>query len=724
MDTKLKSSKNNYFLSAIVYILVIMTSIGLVASYPRIAKLANEKEKPSYFEDYNFQMDLYKGSFVLYKDILEKEQDKDIPADEIFFKEYKGYSENDRVDYSFIKRNINYEIGNWNKVLKRELKNLDYYIVDKKTNTFSSNTEKKLSDLILNKDNKEALNDLDNYYGYYMVIDYNDYGEISVNNIKGADENVISTFLDFQWRNLINGDSDFVLSNPKNITIVYGVPNDLKYVDRISNYIDRADSYAYGDIILVYILIAYIAIMFISLIIPFRKSKDIIGVKRIIKIPFEISVILITLITALVAFSPNISYWTVNNEWVKESLVRVGIPFEFTNSILMIGNIAYWFVLLITAFTAVVLIKYIFNKGLKNYIKDNTIIYKIFRLIKRIWTKIYDEVTNVDLNDKSNKIIIKILAVNFIALAFMSIIWFLGVGAAIIYTVFLYFVLRKYFNDIKNKYQILLKATNKIAEGNLDVTIEEELGVFEPLKDELQKIQKGFKNAVNEEVKSQRMKTELISNVSHDLKTPLTSIITYIDLLKDENISEENRKQYLDTLDRKSQRLKNLIEDLFEVSKATSKNIQLNIVNVDIVSLMKQTQFELSDKIEESSLKFKWNFPENKVIVPLDSQKTFRVFENLLINIVKYSMPNSRVYIDIIDGNEEVYVMLKNMSANEIDFTAEEIVERFARGDKSRNTEGSGLGLAIAKSFVELQGGTLDIEIDGDLFKVVLKFKK
>ncbi|MCR1950378.1 sensor histidine kinase [Clostridium sp. DSM 100503] len=724
MDTKLKSSKNNYFLSAIVYILVIMTSIGLVASYPRIAKLANEKEKPSYFEDYNFQMDLYKGSFVLYKDILEKEQNKDIPADEIFFKEYKGYSENDRVDYSFIKRNINYEIGNWNKVLKRELKNLDYYIVDKKTNTFSSNTEKKLSDLILNKDNKEALNDLDNYYGYYMVIDYNDYGEISVNNIKGADENVISTFLDFQWRNLINGDSDFVLSNPKNITIVYGVPNDLKYVDRISNYIDRADSYAYGDIILVYILIAYIAIILISLIIPFRKSKDIIGVKRIIKIPFEISVILITLITTLVAFSPNISYWTVNNEWVKESLVRVGIPFEFTNSILMIGNIAYWFVLLITAFTAVVLIKYIFNKGLKNYIKDNTIIYKIFRLIKRIWTKIYDEVTNVDLNDKSNKIIIKILAVNFIALAFMSIIWFLGVGAAIIYTVFLYFVLRKYFNDIRNKYQILLEATNKIAEGNLDVTIEEELGVFEPLKDELQKIQKGFKNAVNEEVKSQRMKTELISNVSHDLKTPLTSIITYIDLLKDENISEENRKLYLDTLDRKSQRLKNLIEDLFEVSKATSKNIQLNIVNVDIVSLMKQTQFELSDKIEESSLKFKWNFPENKVIVPLDSQKTFRVFENLLINIVKYSMPNSRVYIDIIDGNEEVYVMLKNMSANEIDFTAEEIVERFARGDKSRNTEGSGLGLAIAKSFVELQGGTLDIEIDGDLFKVVLKFKK
>ena len=306
----------------------------------------------------------------------------------------------------------------------------------------------------------------------------------------------------------------------------------------------------------------------------------------------------------------------------------------------------------------------------------------------------------------------------------MCSIWFFGIGISILYTIFLFFVLKKYFNDVKNKYQILLKATNKIAEGNLDVNIEEELGVFEPLKGELQKIQKGFKKAVEEEVKSQRMKTELISNVSHDLKTPLTSIITYIDLLKNENISEEDRKSYLDTLDRKSQRLKNLIEDLFEVSKATSKNIQLNIVNIDIVSLMKQTQLELSDKIEESSLKFKWNFPENKIIVPLDSQKTFRIFENLLINIVKYSMPNSRVYIDIIDEDKYVYVTLKNMSANEIDFTADEIVERFSRGDKSRNTEGSGLGLAIAKSFTELQGGTFNVEIDGDLFKVTLKFNK
>ena len=204
----------------------------------------------------------------------------------------------------------------------------------------------------------------------------------------------------------------------------------------------------------------------------------------------------------------------------------------------------------------------------------------------------------------------------------------------------------------------------------------------------------------------------------------MTSIITYVDLLKNEKITEEERKSYIETIERKSQRLKNLIEDLFEMSKATSKNIQLNIVDVDIVELMKQTQFELSDKIEESSLKFKWNLPNEKVIIKLDSQKTFRVFENLLINIVKYAMPNSRVFIDIINEEDNVSIILKNMSANEMDFTAEEIVERFARGDRSRNTEGSGLGLAISKSFVELQGGSFNIEIDGDLFKVKIDFNK
>ena len=390
----------------------------------------------------------------------------------------------------------------------------------------------------------------------------------------------------------------------------------------------------------------------------------------------------------------------------------------------MFGNILGLSIIIYGIYLVIIAVKNIFYIGAKEYFKTKSLIGMLL-LKSKGWIKEgYNRLVEIDLNDKSNKTLIKILGVNFIILSIMCSIWFFGIGISIAYTIVLFFVLKKYFDDVKQKYNILLEATNKIAEGNLDVEIKEDLGLFNPLKGELEKIQSGFKKAVEQEVKSQRLKTELISNVSHDLKTPLTSIITYVDLLKNENITEEERKSYIETIERKSQRLKNLIEDLFEMSKATSKNVQLNIVDVDIVELMKQTQFELSDKIEESSLKFKWNLPSEKVIVKLDSQKTFRVFENLLVNIVKYAMPNSRVFIDIINKEDGVDIELKNMSATEIDFTGEEIVERFTRGDKSRNTEGSGLGLAIAKSFVELQGGCFVVEVDGDLFKVKIKFKK
>jgi signal transduction histidine kinase len=333
-------------------------------------------------------------------------------------------------------------------------------------------------------------------------------------------------------------------------------------------------------------------------------------------------------------------------------------------------------------------------------------------------------ISTIDLTDKSDKAIVKLLAVNFVIISIFCFLWFFGVLLGLVYSIVLFIFLRKYLNNIKNKYEILLDATNKIAEGNLDVKIDEDLGLFNPFKDQVIKIQSGFKKAVNEEVKSQRMKTDLISNVSHDLKTPLTSIITYVDLLKGENVTEEERKAYINTLDKKSQRLKFLIEDLFEVSRATSGNINLNLVKVDIVELMRQTEIELDDKIKNSNIKIRNYFPGNKIVLELDSQKTFRIFENLLNNVVKYAMEGSRVYVDIIENNEVAEITIKNMSAEEINFDSEDIVERFQRGDKSRNTEGSGLGLAIVKSFVEVQGGTFNVEVDGDLFKVTIKFKK
>lgn len=376
-------------------------------------------------------------------------------------------------------------------------------------------------------------------------------------------------------------------------------------------------------------------------------------------------------------------------------------------------------------------------QGVGMYLRQHSLCYLLVPLWKKIWrgmkkgfsigrdkvVDVYHDAEHFDVTKDAKKLILRIVLWNALILVVICSLPLGGLTIAVIYSVVLYFVLRRYVSKLQKKYGLLLKATNEIAQGNLNVTIEEDLGVFEPFKPQIYRIEEGFRNAVAEEVKSQRMKSELITNVSHDLKTPLTAIITYVKLLQEPGVTEEQRKEYLETLDRKSLRLKALIEDLFEVSKANSQNITLDIRDVDIVSMVKQVEFEMEDKLADAGLDVRMNLPEEKVIVPLDSQKTFRIFENLFGNIAKYALPGTRVYVNGFTAKEDVTIILKNITAQELSVSGEELTERFVRGDTSRNTEGSGLGLAIAKSFTELQSGKFRIELDGDLFKVVLTWK-
>ena len=277
---------------------------------------------------------------------------------------------------------------------------------------------------------------------------------------------------------------------------------------------------------------------------------------------------------------------------------------------------------------------------------------------------------------------------------------------------------------VNANYQILLQSTRKLAEGDLEAVITENVGIFEPLKLELTRVQVGFQKAVEEDRKSQNMKSELITNVSHDLKTPLTAIITYINLLKDEKITEEERRKYIDILDRKSIRLKQLIEDLFEISKANSGNIKVEKKLLNLTELVRQAAFELEDRLKEAQIDCRVSVPKEEIMLELDGEKTYRCLENLLINVSKYALPGTRAYLNLYDRGDQVEIILKNISRDELTMDVEELTERFMRGDKSRNTEGSGLGLAIVKSFVELQGGSFHIEADGDLFKAKMSFPK
>jgi len=258
------------------------------------------------------------------------------------------------------------------------------------------------------------------------------------------------------------------------------------------------------------------------------------------------------------------------------------------------------------------------------------------------------------------------------------------------------------------------------SEGDYDVPIEAGGGELGSIAQSINNISAGINTAVEDRMKSERLKTELITNVSHDIRTPLTSIITYTDLLDHEGLDCERAPEYLDVLKQKSLRLKTLTEELFEAAKAATGNIDVNLTDLNIVSLMNQVLGELDNSIKSSGLDLRVNLPD-KLYARADGRLMQRIMENLLSNVFKYSQPSSRVYLDAMQADyESVKIELKNISAQELNFDPSELTERFKRGDESRADGGSGLGLSIVQSFVSAQGGKFEIKIDGDLFKAAV----
>lgn len=277
--------------------------------------------------------------------------------------------------------------------------------------------------------------------------------------------------------------------------------------------------------------------------------------------------------------------------------------------------------------------------------------------------------------------------------------------------------------DKVKKIEKIRNGISEIKDGNIEYKIEiKKDSLFNDIVCDINEMGQTINVAVEERLKSERMKNELITNVSHDLKTPLTAMINYISLMKNEDIQPDYIKDYIQVLDKRSQRLKVLIEDLFEASKIGSNNIELDTEKTDINQLLTQTLVEMEEYIDESKLEFIVNTPDHEVYILADGKKTFRVFENIISNILKYSLEGTRVYIDLEEIDDKVYISFKNVSKYKLNFNPDEITERFTRGDLSRNTEGSGLGLAIAKGFVEAQDGNLKVDIIGDLFIVNIDF--
>lgn len=273
-----------------------------------------------------------------------------------------------------------------------------------------------------------------------------------------------------------------------------------------------------------------------------------------------------------------------------------------------------------------------------------------------------------------------------------------------------------------SEYNKIVDYAKTVSEGNFNEMLDASKFHYmnKTMADNMSNVTKGLNEAVKERMKSERMKTDLITNVSHDIKTPLTSIINYVDLLKKENLNNEKAKEYLDILDAKSQRLKVLIEDLIEASKLSSKVVTVREDEINFTELVYQTNGEFEEKFGKKNLNLVCKMPEDKIMITGDGRKIFRVLENIYNNVYKYALSNTRVYLNVNVNSGKVILELKNISESELNIEATELTERFVRGDLSRNTEGSGLGLSIASNIVELHKGTFEIVLDGDLFKIII----
>ena len=690
MDTKLK---NRHKLAVVLIILTLLMATANITSYYGLyenqMKEEQENSRQAMLRSEDFLRQFVQASWVIYL-----EEDRDVSWGEEGTG-YAGMSLEDVIPSTLQEYDEFYPY-------------LEYVMADGDGDVISQSMAPTGEDL--------TEGDFSNYT-IALNLSYDGNGAADIRVRKGPDRAEIAR----EFRRVLNGleagdywgemPSEYDIPMPANREFTFAMTegNLWTYLEEHFYY---ADDLLPGDgqthIFGLSLLVAAAALLY-----PLVKSFNT-GDEKVFRAPLEVVCIAAVLVITAVC---------VNAGWMIRRSDGVAGPLD----------LAVWFLYFSVVYWAAGSLRRIFVLGPIPYFKEYSLLVSqkcgIRKGVKEAWEtmgrwrkRAMDALLDLKLSDVNNRTILKMVGLNFVILAVITCCWYYGLILLVIYSAVLFYFLRGYFRDIREKYDRLNIAAAAIANGDLKTEIPADTGLFEPVAESLQKIQEGFGKAVEEEVKSQRMKTELITNVSHDLKTPLTAIITYVDLLKKEE-DPGKQKEYVEVLEKKSQRLKVLIEDLFEISKAGSGNVKLELMDVDVVNLFKQVKLELEDKIKKADLDFRCSYPEEKLTVRLDSQKTYRIFENLLVNIVKYAMPHTRVFIEILREDDQAVIRMKNISEQELNIQGQELTERFVRGDASRNTEGAGLGLAIVKSFVELQGGEFTIEIDGDLFKTQVRFR-
>lgn len=671
-------NKTKQFVKIIGYILIpifILISIFSALSLYYRSENQQVQEANNFFETDNF-MYMYSASII---------NNFSINANSLLVKDEDGdsyYSSNRYGIYDDYQENV--QIGNKkgrvNYLTTYEYKNFKYLIIDNKNSVAYTNVEHTMfTDSI--EEIKERLAKNSIYWNYEK-------GNVNTSIEKLKLEEI-------RYKSIYKS-----IDDAKNFSVYTSLENDLTYYDQY-----RTNKTVFDMAQILYKPALYLLpLSIVAVLVLLIMNCFFIGLRNengeVILNAFDKTPLLVALIILFILF-----------------MIGCGFLIALTseNLTLILSGIAIGAVIVYISF--VFFLETIIKRIKSKTLFRNTITYRILRWIKSLITSM----------TRNANMTVKLILI-FIAFGILNIIGFglsinnEPIGFFILIAIWVYAFAKMHqwlvrYIEIKN-------AINEIYIGNTEVHLDEKRykGSLNSMAIQVNDIAGGLSNEIQEKLKSERLKTELITNVSHDIKTPLTSIINYVDLLKKEKMPNEQAEEYLNILDNKSQRLKRLTEDLVEASKASSGNIKLNIEKLNVNELLKQVSGEFEDKFKSRNLEEVMSLPEKNVYINADSRYMYRILENMYSNISKYAMDNTRVYIDVIPNNNRITIQMKNISKEKLNISTEELMQRFVRGDSARNTEGSGLGLSIATSLTTLQGGTFNIYLDGDLYKVIIEF--
>jgi len=671
-------NKTKQFVKIIGYILIpifILISIFSALSLYYRSENQQVQEANNFFETDNF-MYMYSASII---------NNFSINANSLLVKDEDGdsyYSSNRYGIYDDYQENV--QIGNKkgrvNYLTTYEYKNFKYLIIDNKNSVAYTNVEHTMfTDSI--EEIKERLAKNSIYWNYEK-------GNVNTSIEKLKLEEI-------RYKSIYKS-----IDDAKNFSVYTSLENDLTYYDQYrtnKTVFDMAQILYKPALYLLPLSIVAVLVLLIMncFLIGLRNEKG-----EVILNAFDKTPLLVALIVLFIL-----------------SMIGCGFLIALTseNLTLILSGTAIGAAILYISF--VFFLETIIKRIKSKTLFRNTITYRILRWIKSLITSM----------TRNANMTVKLILI-FIAFGILNIIGFGSsinnepIGFFILIAIWVYAFAK--IHQWLVRYIEIKNAINEIYIGNTEVHLDEKRykGSLNSMAIQVNDIAGGLSNAIQEKLKSERLKTELITNVSHDIKTPLTSIINYVDLLKKEKMPNEQAEEYLNILDNKSQRLKRLTEDLVEASKASSGNIKLNIEKLNVNELLKQVSGEFEDKFKLRNLEEVMSLPEKNVYINADSRYMYRILENMYSNISKYAMDNTRVYIDVIPNNNRITIQMKNISKEKLNISTEELMQRFVRGDSARNTEGSGLGLSIATSLTTLQGGTFNIYLDGDLYKVIIEF--